>query len=545
MKVLSTEGLTKLIQLVKGAFISVDDTVQTTEVSTTPASEINVSRVAITGSYSDLNNKPTIPSRTSQLYNDSGYVNSTALNNKQDRLISGDNIKTINGDSILGSGDLVIQGGGDPINNRDGVSHLPMWEGTQTQWNQYSNSTWYDWETGPIPVWSEGGKLPSSGYWFSIAYGNGTFVAVARSSDKAAYSTDGGQTWTESTLPSRASWSSIAYGNGVFVTVDFFMDKAAYSTDGINWTESTLPSSGGWLSIAYGDGKFVVIAGNSSSKVAYSTDGGQTWSSSTIPGSKTWDSIAYGDGKFVALTGRSIAYSTDGINWTASTLPSSLDSASSITYGNSTFVVIDTSSDKAAYSTDGINWTVSTLPSSDRWASVTYGDGKFVAIAGNFVASTKAAYSTDGGQTWIASTLPSSATWKSVTYGDGKFVAVADGSDSTAIFSMSAEGESCYTLDENPTTSSIVYESPNNRSNLTVTSYDSGLGTLTLSDGNTYEYTASSDITAWRNVADAHPDWLCHIEGVGVKVGNTMIANEGSVVAGCTNAEIQNIWENN
>jgi len=52
---------------------------------------------------------------------DSGYTKSqtytrTEINNllsaKQDTLISGTNIKTINGNSILGSGDLVVSGGG-------------------------------------------------------------------------------------------------------------------------------------------------------------------------------------------------------------------------------------------------------------------------------------------------------------------------------------------------------------------------------------------------------------------------------------------------
>jgi len=45
----------------------------------------------------------------------SAYTATTneAINNKQDQLISGTNIRTINGESILGSGDLVIQGGGD------------------------------------------------------------------------------------------------------------------------------------------------------------------------------------------------------------------------------------------------------------------------------------------------------------------------------------------------------------------------------------------------------------------------------------------------
>lgn len=41
---------------------------------------------------------------------------STALNAKQDTLVSGTNIKTINNESILGSGNIEIQGGGSDIN---------------------------------------------------------------------------------------------------------------------------------------------------------------------------------------------------------------------------------------------------------------------------------------------------------------------------------------------------------------------------------------------------------------------------------------------
>ena len=53
MKVVSTEALTKLIQLVKSSFIKVDDVVQTQEVT--------LSTVATSGDYDDLINKPTIP----------------------------------------------------------------------------------------------------------------------------------------------------------------------------------------------------------------------------------------------------------------------------------------------------------------------------------------------------------------------------------------------------------------------------------------------------------------------------------------------------
>ena len=65
--------------------------------------------VATSGSYTDLTNKPSIPSITGLATE--AYVNS-ATSSKQDTLVSGTNIKTINGTSLLGSGDITISGGG-------------------------------------------------------------------------------------------------------------------------------------------------------------------------------------------------------------------------------------------------------------------------------------------------------------------------------------------------------------------------------------------------------------------------------------------------
>lgn len=58
--------------------------------------KVTLANVATSGSYNDLADKPTIPD----------------VSNKQDKLVSGTNIKTINGNSLLGSGDIVISGGG-------------------------------------------------------------------------------------------------------------------------------------------------------------------------------------------------------------------------------------------------------------------------------------------------------------------------------------------------------------------------------------------------------------------------------------------------
>lgn len=74
----------------------------------------SLSEVAFTGSYNSLSDTPVIPSSTSDLINDSDYVTGsevsteiqTAIATKQDTLVSGTNIKTINNTSLLGNGNI-------------------------------------------------------------------------------------------------------------------------------------------------------------------------------------------------------------------------------------------------------------------------------------------------------------------------------------------------------------------------------------------------------------------------------------------------------
>lgn len=53
---------------------------------------------------------PTVPTKVSAFQNDAGYIND--VSDKQDKLVSGTNIKTINNQSLLGSGNIDVQGGG-------------------------------------------------------------------------------------------------------------------------------------------------------------------------------------------------------------------------------------------------------------------------------------------------------------------------------------------------------------------------------------------------------------------------------------------------
>ena len=92
---------------------------------------IGITDVLVNGSSVVTNNVAyvLVPTKTSQLINDSGYINNETdptvpsyvkaitiadinnWDNKQDLLVSGTNIKTINNTSLLGSGNIDIQGG--------------------------------------------------------------------------------------------------------------------------------------------------------------------------------------------------------------------------------------------------------------------------------------------------------------------------------------------------------------------------------------------------------------------------------------------------
>ena len=63
-----------------------------------------------------------IPNNTSQLTNGAGFLVASDISGKQNTLVSGTNIKTVNGNSLLGSGDLTISSGGTSLPAQTGNS---------------------------------------------------------------------------------------------------------------------------------------------------------------------------------------------------------------------------------------------------------------------------------------------------------------------------------------------------------------------------------------------------------------------------------------
>jgi predicted cupin superfamily sugar epimerase len=220
-----------------------------------------------------------------------------------------------------------------------------------------------------------------------ITYSNGLFVAVA---NNAVSTSPDGVIWTTRTSPADSAWWDVAYGNGTFVAIARTGNsKVMTSTDGITWTNRSSASQNNWVSITYGNGLFAAV---SATKQAVSGDYGVMTSSDGISWTNqsvaklTFGGITYGNGLFVAVassgTGNRVVTSPDGVTWTNRTSAADNDWMD-VTYGNGLFVAVAEtgSGDRIMTSPDGINWVTRTSAADNTWEDVTYGNGVFVAVA--------------------------------------------------------------------------------------------------------------------------------------------------------------------
>ncbi|MFZ4106925.1 hypothetical protein, partial [Flavobacterium sp.] len=265
-------------------------------------------------------------------------------------------------------------------------------------------------------------RMPSSTdmNWNCVTYGNGLFVAVGiltgASTDKTVMTSPDGITWTERTAINNY-WNSVVYGNGLFVAVAIGENSVMTSADGIIWTERTGIGSvtTSWSSITYGNGKFVAVSNlTTSNKVMYSDDG-INWTSVNGIDGKPWNRITYGNGTFVASAAagalQNIMTSTNGINWVLRDHP--IGGLPCIAFGNGLFVAMGNGTNKIMTSPDAITWTAKTSPSAG-YQSVVYGNGKFVAVSaaagGNYRVTTSETAAVADAPVITSATIGSTAT---------------------------------------------------------------------------------------------------------------------------------------
>lgn len=150
------------------------------------------------------------------------------------------------------------------------------------------------------------------------------------------------------------------------------------------------------------------------------------------------DGVDLTNGDTVTLVNNGVAtcaFTASPITWTGQAAADT-NPWTSVTYGGGRFVAV-ASSDSVApdnrvmYSDDGLTWTGTVAAQAIPWTSVTYGlvgtQGRFVAVASS--GTNRAMWSNDG-VTWTSSGTPTGTlllprSWTSVTWGNGVYVAVA------------------------------------------------------------------------------------------------------------------------
>lgn len=316
-----------------------------------------------------------------------------------------------------------------------------------------------------LDVWRWRSPLPQGNEVESVAFGNGTFVAVTRAGTVMS-STDA-MTWTIKELCSGFSavrflnslfvavgsygrlftstdgvgWderesgtshllSDVAYGHGLFVAVGK-CGAITSSSDGILWTPQTPDVTGKeseWFTgIAYGNDVFLVSGQNHT--VLQSSDGAQWSDTSLLAQGDLW-AVTYGGGYFVALNHTGAQRSIDGKHWDPAPFPGGAP-AGDLSYVNGRFIAVGAKEDtKGAQflsyivsSIDGLNWTEQpniTPITRERLSSSAFGNGTYLigGSGGTMLASNDAV-------AWVhTNNSDSSANFCGVAYGNGTLVAV-------------------------------------------------------------------------------------------------------------------------
>ena len=274
---------------------------------------------------------------------------------------------------------------------------------------------------------------PTKDFRGGCAFGDGVYIAVGYNQ---IYRSEDGENWTQITTAVAVNnqWTRVGYGGGRFVVVatSSSTQRAAYSTDGgLTWTAGNLAAQA-WIDVAYGNGRWIAIAGSGTTKYQrYSDDGGSTWTAQTPPAFANFAKRIIHDGtNFVALsspTNGQIAYSTNGDAWVIKNLPSK--DCQDIAYGDGTYLVTQGSSTGSTLgfsrSTDLDTWETVTTPNMlAQPLQIAYGNGNFV-MCGND-SGFKFLVSSDNGDTWTgANGVDQTKIFRYIEFAGDRFIAVS------------------------------------------------------------------------------------------------------------------------
>jgi hypothetical protein len=253
----------------------------------------------------------------------------------------------------------------------------------------------------------------------SITYGNGRFLAVT--DDGAMLSSSDAMTWATIKTGTTEILSGVAYGNGKFVAVGD-SGMVLTSANGRDWSEKRLDSIDHFSNVTFANNRFVAI---SPSKTVLTSPDGSAWTKNNLNSvSLSLWSITFSDSLYVVvgnfLSEGIILTSNDFIDW-AIRSPSSLKSLSSVTYGNGRFVAMG-SSGTILTSPDGKTWTSQNSGISILNQFIFFCGNQFICVGDDGVILTS-----PDGVAWTQRTSGVTDRLNAVSFGGNQFIIVGQG----------------------------------------------------------------------------------------------------------------------
>jgi len=248
-----------------------------------------------------------------------------------------------------------------------------------------------------------------------IAARSGRLVAV--SGYNVSFSTNGGVSWSSSSLIPNSALNAVAANNSVFVAVGE-NGNIYTSTDGASWTQRTPPSYAvTYWAVTWTGSVFVAVG--TGGQIVTSPDG-IAWTARTSGVTEALTAVASSGGSVVAAgTGGRLLGSVAGTSWTpVGASPSSTASVLAVAWNGSEFLAAQSYSDTSLVSSDGVTWTGRAMPNSFLYELVWNGS-MYLGVG-----DSSARRSSDG-SSWASSSI--GANCYGVTWCGDKFVAVGYG----------------------------------------------------------------------------------------------------------------------
>lgn len=274
-------------------------------------------------------------------------------------VVSATNLKTINGSSLLGSGDLTISGGDPDLLPIGTLVDFPRPRGESAFNYLSSNDKWLPCNNAIVSQAAYPGLIDAVGYVGAnrtvtvrtlsgtvrgISYTNGMLLATTNFN--VDYSTDG-VSWSRSGTYALANSqpAPVVFGNGLYAVLggnNTSTTAGVKSTDLVTWTGVTISGIGSTavISALFADGAFFVTT--SAGVIARSTDL-QTWTTASL-GANVRSRLMYTPGLFASVSefGNTFTTSTDGVTWTArSAVPDVSAIYRPTVFGNGEFAFLD------------------------------------------------------------------------------------------------------------------------------------------------------------------------------------------------------------